>query len=149
MTADKLLKTALKYYGEKEEKGSQTNWLILKWVKRYIPSVKDDGDYAWCSIFINEIAKECNLEYTDSALARSWLNVGEEVEEPEMGNVVILWRDSKDSQWGHVGLYVKEDSSSIYVLGGNQNNQISIAKYPKSRLLGYRKLNDYGMSDFS
>jgi len=145
----KMLTTALKYYGEKEEKGSQTNWLILKWVKRYIPSVKDDGDYAWCSIFINEIAKECNLEYTDSALARSWLNVGEEVEEPEMGNVVILWRDSKDSQWGHVGLYVKEDSSSIYVLGGNQNNQISIAKYPKSRLLGYRKLNDYGMSDFS
>ena len=145
----KMLTTALKYYGEKEYSGSQTNWLILKWVKRYIPSVKDDGDYAWCSIFINEIAKECNLEYTDSALARSWLNVGEEVEEPEMGNVVILWRDSKDSQWGHVGLYVKEDSSSIYVLGGNQNNQISIAKYPKSRLLGYRKLNDYGMSDFS
>jgi hypothetical protein len=28
----------------------------------------------------------------------------------------------------------------IYVLGGNQNNQVKISAYPDNRLLGYRRL---------
>lgn len=138
--ADKLLKAALKYYGQLEVKGEKSNPLILDWIKRYFPNAFDDSKVAWCSIFMNEIAKECDLEYTDSALARSWLDVGYEVFTPQIGDVVVFWRKQKNSAWGHVGLYITEDDTYIYTLGGNQANQVDIRPYAKYRLLGYRKL---------
>ena len=142
---DKLLKKALSYYGQKELSGRSTNKIIIGWIKKYIPYVKNDEDYAWCSIFINEMAKECNLEFTDRTLARSWLDVGYTVNNPQIGDVVVFWRKKKESQWGHVGLYIREDDKYIYVLGGNQSNEVSIKPYPKYRLLGYRKLREHGV----
>ncbi len=144
----KLLKAALKYYGEKEIKGG-FNTRIMEWIKYYFPWATDDSQYAWCSIFMNTIAKECELEYTDSALARSWLKVGYEVYTPQVGDVVIFWRKEKQSKWGHVGLYVNENDKYIYVLGGNQSNGVNIKPYPKYRLLGYRKLRINELSDIS
>ena len=139
-SADKLLKAALKYVGMKEVPGTKSNKSILKWIREYVPNAIDDSEVAWCSIFMNEIAKECGLEYTDKTLARSWLKVGYEVFTPQIGDVVIFWRKQLDSRWGHVGLYISEDDKYIYVLGGNQSNAVNIKPYLKSRLLGYRKL---------
>jgi hypothetical protein len=40
-------------------------------------------------------------------------------------------------------LYISEDKKEgrIYILGGNQDNAITIRPYHKSRVLGYRKIN--------
>lgn len=134
-----ILMTSLHYYGTKEYKEG-SNQTILNWIQRYYSWVKDDGDFAWCSIYMNTLAKNLGYEYTDSALARSWLEVGEKVETPHIGDVVIFWRKKKDSKWGHVGLYINETKTHIHVLGGNQSNEVNIKKYAKSRLLGYRRL---------
>lgn len=136
-----VLFKALSYYGEQEVKGSSSNSLILSWVKKFIPNAKNDDDFAWCSIFINNITKELGYIYTDSALARSWLNIGEKIEKPLIGDIVVFWRDNQNSTYGHVGLYIREDDKKIWVLGGNQNNQVSIAPYSKDKVLGYRRLN--------
>jgi uncharacterized protein (TIGR02594 family) len=72
--------------------------------------------------------------------ARSWLTVGGETSEPEVGDIVVLWRESPTSWKGHVGFYVRETEHLIFVLGGNQHNQVGINGYGKHRLLGYRKL---------
>jgi hypothetical protein len=56
-----------------------------------------------------------------------------------MGDIVILWRISPKSIYGHVGFYVCERKNTLYLLGGNQSNSVSIAPYPKTQVLGYRK----------
>jgi hypothetical protein len=40
-----------------------------------------------------------------------------------------------------VGLYISENDNVIYVLGGNQQDMISINAYLKSRVLGYRQVH--------
>ena len=49
----------------------------------------------------------------------------------------MLSRDPDPTQ-GHVGLYLGETSTSLLLLGGNQHNAVSVAAFPKSRLLGLR-----------
>lgn len=132
---------AFSQFGEKEIRGGQDNIEILK----YFDVIGFDGsklkdETAWCSAFANWVAKVSGLEYSGKLNARSWMDIGTEVEEPQFGDVVVFWRESRDSWKGHVGFYVSERGGYINVLGGNQGNKVSIKPYPKERLLTYRRL---------
>jgi len=142
MNNDLILK-ALSQYGVKEIVGSKHNQQILEYFKVAGHSwVKDDNTYSWCAAFVNWVTRECGYESTGTLLARDWLNVGTSVDTPEIGDIVIFWRISKDSVYGHVAFYISDmDDSYIYVLGGNQSNMVNISVYPKYRVLGYRRLN--------
>lgn len=136
-----MIQLALKEYGIKEIPGKEDNPEVLK----YFNEIGFDGEKlkdetAWCSAFINWVAKKSNRKYSNKLSARSWLKVGCATSSPQIGDVVVFWRESIDSWKGHVGLYIREDEKNIWVLGGNQKNQVSIAPYPKSRLLGYRRI---------
>jgi len=52
--------------------------------------------------------------------------------------VVVLERLDPDGWQGHVGLYVRDDGDHIYLLGGNQLDEVRIHSYPISSVLGYR-----------
>lgn len=132
--------TALKYYGQEAIAGDQTNAVIQEFYRQAGHSEIKGDDTAWCSAFMIAIMKECGYPYSSSLLARSWLNVGIEVTEPQLGDVVIFWRIAKEGLFGHVGLYITEDKGMIYTLGGNQKNSVCIAPYAKSQVLGYRRL---------
>ena len=108
---------------------------VAKWVK--------DDETAWCSSFMNFITQQLDLERSNSLSARSWLNVGIPISASDSlpGDVCILWRSSPTSWKGHVGIYVSEDANYVYLLGGNQSNQVKISPYPKARVLGYRRLS--------
>jgi hypothetical protein len=95
---------------------------------------------------MNWIAMEAGFERTDSGLARSWLNSGFSVENPEPGDVVVYWREDPESQKGHVGLFMgySKNQSRIYTLGGNQDDSVSVSAYPTERLLGFRRLTKDG-----
>lgn len=132
---------ALSQFGIKEIVGSKDNPEVLK----YFDEIGFDGsklkdETSWCSAFANWVAKKANKDYTKRLDARSWLKVGKETNQPEPGDVVVFWRESPKSWKGHVGFYVNETKDHINVLGGNQSNQVKISAYPKSRLLGYRRL---------
>jgi uncharacterized protein (TIGR02594 family) len=74
-------------------------------------------------------------------MARSWLLWGEPIKAPQQGDIVVLWR-GLDGVSGHVGFVAEEPSKLspfIKILGGNQNNEVCIATYPKARVLGYRR----------
>ena len=133
---------ALSQIGTTEIRGRKHNPEVIKYFKDIGHDWVVSDETAWCSAFINWICKKSNLEFTGKLNARSWLSVGEEVYTSEVGDLVIFWRESKDSWKGHVGIYVSEINNRIYVLGGNQNNQVSIKPYHKSRLLGFRRLTD-------
>lgn len=100
--------------------------------------VKDDTNNAWCSAFACFVAKTAGLPNTGSLLARSWLNAGQPTANPQMGDYAVFWRDDLGGTHGHVSIFIKEDGDNIWVLGGNQSDQVNISAYPKSRLLGYR-----------
>jgi uncharacterized protein (TIGR02594 family) len=98
----------------------------------------DENEIPWCSSFVNWCMEQADIRGTDSAAARSWEKWGKKLSKPKRGAVAVFWRDSKTSPKGHVGFYVDENSTHVSVLGGNQGDRVSIEKYPKARLLGYR-----------
>jgi uncharacterized protein (TIGR02594 family) len=141
ITHPEMVANAMDLYGLKELKGENDNPLILKFFDRIGHSWVKSDETAWCSAFINYLAKENGYEMSGKLDARSWLNVGQETNVPNPGDIVIFWRESPQSWKGHVGIFVRDDGNQIYTLGGNQNNSVCIKPYPKSRLLGYRVLN--------
>lgn len=135
------LEIALAEYGVSEIKGELDNPEILK----YFNEIGFNGDQfkdetAWCSAFVNWACHKSNLRRSNALNARSWLNVGESVYSPRIGDVVVFWRESKDSWKGHVGFYINTVGDMIYVLGGNQGNKVCISPYHKDMLLDFRRL---------
>lgn len=141
----KILQTALSQYGVKEVVGKKHNPQILKYFKATgLDSDKLNDETAWCSAFANWVAKSSGYEKSNQLTARSWLKVGESTQDPQPGDVVVFWRDSPESWKGHVGFFVRQTKRYVYVLGGNQKNQVNIKAFPKTRLLDYRKLKPNG-----
>ena len=136
-----LLMTALAEYGVKEDKDAgEHNPRILEYLKEIgYAGIKDD-ETPWCSTFVNFCAKVAGLERSKKLNARSWLDVGEPVTDPQPGDVVIFWRESKTSHKGHVAIFINKNSTHHYVLGGNQGNMVQISPYANGRVLGYRRL---------
>lgn len=139
---------AQRFIGVKEVPGDRSNPAVLAMLK-----LDDDwpegDDVPWCSAFANYVTWLLRLPRSKSLMARSWLKVGRAVnEEPEVGfDVVILKRgggsqpgaDVTDAP-GHVGFYAGMENGKVLVLGGNQKDEVNIAAYPKSRVLGIRRL---------
>ena len=135
-----MLITALKEYGITELPGAENHSRILEYMSEAGFDFINE-ETSWCSIFINWCAIKAGLQRSGKATARSWLNVGEIITDPQLGDIVIFWRGHPDSWKGHVGLFISRVDDSIYCLGGNQSNQVNISAYPADRLLGYRRLN--------
>jgi uncharacterized protein (TIGR02594 family) len=136
-----ILKTALSQYGVIEVPGEEDNPEILKYFKEIGHTWVKSEATAWCSAFVNWVALISGHEYSGKLNARSWLDVGEEVENPEPGDIVVMWRESKNSWKGHVGIYCNHTDSVVWTLGGNQSNMVRVSAYPLERVLSYRRLN--------
>lgn len=136
-----IIKKALSQYGVTEFKGPMHNPEVVKYFDEIGHEWVENDETAWCSAFVNWVCCQLGLEMSNKLNARSWLNIGEVVQDPQLGDVVVFWREKKSSWKGHVGFYVSENRNYIYLLGGNQENMVKIKKYPKSRVLGYRRIN--------
>jgi uncharacterized protein (TIGR02594 family) len=136
-----MINQALGEYGIKEVQGKEANNpRIIEYFAAIGQIWVKTDETAWCSAFVNYIAKQAGYEYTGKLNARSWLDAGQPVLIPKIGDVTILWRVDKKDWRGHVGFYINEDDTHIYLLGGNQSNSVCIKPYPKERLLGFRRL---------
>lgn len=129
---------ALTQFGLEEFSGVRTNPKVDRFF-RILGYDLHDG-YAWCSAFMNWCQQMAGNEITGKLNAKSWLKWGTPTEAPKLGDVVIFHRGNPKSWKGHVGFYIREDGGYIYTLGGNQSNKVTISKYSKSRLAGYRRL---------
>ena len=103
-----------------------------------VPAGFTENEVPWCSSFVNWCMEQAGITGTNSAAARSWERWGKKLAEPKVGAIAVFWRESKTSGLGHVGFFVSEKTHSITVLGGNQGDRVSVAAYPKEKLLGYR-----------
>lgn len=135
----RLLNVALSQYGIKEVQGKENNQEIMKYFHCIGQDWVQGDETAWCSAFINWCAKKRGYEHTGKLNARSWLNLGMRCD-INVADIIVLWRESRDSWKGHVGIPIREDDDVIWILGGNQSNMVRISAYPKDQLLAYIKL---------
>ncbi|MCB9354239.1 MAG: TIGR02594 family protein [Lewinellaceae bacterium] len=131
------IKVAIREIGIREFYSNADNPRIVQYLQSTdtISNIaKSNDETYWCSAFVNWCIEKAGYEGTSSAWARHWLNWGNQLNNPMRGCVVIFKRGSG----GHVGFYIKETNNSIYVLGGNQDDEVNIKMYSKTNLLGYR-----------
>lgn len=97
----------------------------------------------WCAAFMNMVLKRCSIKGTGSNLARSFLKIGTKVELKDAipGDLVVFKRGNSNWQ-GHIATLVKKHDGEPYieVLGGNQGDSVSIAKYAVASILGIRRV---------
>jgi len=139
-----IISTALGQYGLKESPGTADNPVILQMAKDCGFNDYIHDSIAWCSLLANWVAWKVAYERSKALNARSWLLIGEPTEAPEQGDVVVLWRDDPKGAFGHVGFWIcsrlEDGKIIVYILAGNQNNEVCIEGFPIARVLGYRRL---------
>ena len=130
--APRILVQAVKQLGVKEFVGKTHNPIILNWAKELgLSKVYTNDEIPWCGLFIAYCVKMAGLEVVERPLwALNWNKFGNGVLEPMLGDVLTFKRNGG----GHVGIYVGEDDTHFHVLGGNQNNSVSVSRIAKSRL---------------
>ena len=136
----KFILTALAEIGVAEIPGLEVNPQILKYFHETGFEYIKDETISWCAAFVNWCCKKNSLELAGDLMARTRLKIGKRVLQPRIGDIVVLWRESKNSYKGHVGIFINQIKDNIYVLGGNQDNMVNIKSYPLFRLLGVRDI---------
>ncbi|HEX9936946.1 MAG TPA: TIGR02594 family protein [Longimicrobium sp.] len=122
--------------GQKEHSGPGDNPRILQYQTACSYNACDE-DVPWCSSFANWVMKQAGIKGSGEASARSWARWGQKLDQPRRGAIVVLTRPGSPTN-GHVAFYVGEEGNRVKLLGGNQENQVKISYYDKSRVLGYR-----------
>lgn len=142
---------AQRYVGIRElpEKGKD-HPLIQWWLSLCGLSTDSPDEIPWCSAFANGPTWELRLPRSKSAAARSWLTVGQSIPlgSAKVGfDVVVLKRGTGDQPGpevldapGHVGFYAGTEGLNVLVLGGNQGDQVCVARFPAANVLGVRRL---------
>lgn len=145
-----LYTLAQRFVGLAEIAGPKNNGFV-QWAHSLCgldPETPDE--VPWCSSFLNAIAWMLRLPRSKSAAARSWLAVGVPVplDQAKLGDVVVFARGPEPQPGpdvlkapGHVALFAgREGIEYLLVLGGNQGNTVSVARYLKSKVLGVRRI---------
>lgn len=136
---NEVLRIALNEYGNKGIPGTENNNEVLKYYKEIGCEWVDDDDIAWCAAFLNWCLFKAEKQFLGSLRARDFLNYGIETKNPSMGDIVVLWRVSHESPYGHCGIFIKKTENTVYILGGNQQNSVNISPYHITQVLAYKK----------
>lgn len=136
-----MIREALSLYGVAEISGSKSNPIIVNWAKETsneLDNWYNNDSIPWCSLFMLVVAQRGLKDTTGIDLtALSWVKFGKKINSKDaaLGDVLVF----KRTGGGHVGLYVGEDATHFYVLGGNQSNAVNIAKLSKNRLFSVQR----------
>ncbi|CAH1653592.1 TIGR02594 family protein [Chelatococcus asaccharovorans] len=130
---------ARSHVGMREIPGPTHNQAIVDWWQDMGAPFRDD-ETPWCGAFMDHILRSSGEETVETGqVARKWLNLPVTLDEPAVGCVVVLWRESPTSWKGHAGFLVgKTETGDLLLLGGNQHDAVTVEAFPASRVLGYR-----------
>lgn len=129
-----LIREALKLYGVTEAVGDADNPEILGWAKELGGSalaIYTHDSIPWCGLFMGVCTLRAGYVVPMMAIrALAWRDFGTAVTEPALGDVMVFVRVGG----GHVGIYVGEDPDAFHILGGNQGDQVKIARIERASL---------------
>ena len=126
--------------GLKEGPGAADNPKILQWAANLGQGMYKSDDIAWCGLFVAHcIGATLPGEPLPANLlrARAWESFGHAIT-PTRGAIMVFWRKTKQSGFGHVGFYMGEDAGAYCILGGNQSDSVSLAWIAKERFITAR-----------
>ena len=124
---------AAEHLGLREIPGKRHNPIIMRWIRQLGGWFTDD-ETPWCGTFV----AHC-LRAADHKVPRHWYRAkayaGWGVPcERRVGAIAVFGRKGG----GHVGFIVGESTSNLYILGGNQRNEVNISPIAKDRLIAVR-----------
>ena len=134
----RILEVAASQLGQSELHGPRANPSIVRYLRTTIlpDAYAEVDETAWCSAFVNWCVETAGFRGTGSASAASWLRWGEEAPHILRGCVVLLRRHGGSGY--HVGFFIRQQATVIDVLGGNQEDRVSIRSYAIERLVASR-----------
>ena len=120
---------AQRFVGIKELSGAQNHPIISFSLSLCGFSLDAPDEIPWCAAWINFIAWMWRLPRSKSAAARSWLGVGmnTNIADAVVGYDIVVLKRGTNPEQGHVGFFAGWAGGSVLVLGGNQQNSVSIA----------------------
>lgn len=140
-----------RFIGIKELPGAADNPFVMAMLQLDNTWPQHD-EVPWCSGYVNFIAWLLRLPRSKSLAARSWLSVGRPITRGDeaCGFDVVVLADTdtitpgpEDTRApGHVGFFGSFEGTRVWILGGNQSNSVSVAPFPRTRILGVRRLLD-------
>lgn len=139
----KIIDIALHELGQRELAGAKrTNPRISAYHKATLGYTADD-DVPWCASFVAWCIQQAGYSTQGvTAMARSFAKWAQP-SDGDVGDVVVFWRGSAPSVGqGHVGFIVGHEARRLLVLGGNQGNAVTIARYSTEKVVAYRRLGE-------
>ena len=93
-------------------------------------------EVAWCGAFVNWVVKQVGFKGPQQAAwSQSWRHWGRGLGNPRYGAIVVFhWGNDR----GHVGFVDDWDSHGLWILGGNQSDEVNITRFGYSRVVAYR-----------
>lgn len=138
---------AKKELGTKEGPGSLNNPKVVSfWKEAGLSWIKDDAT-PWCAGFVNAMLERSGIKGTRAANARSFSKYGDNCDSHYYGSIIVFSRPPSLFN-GHVGFLVAHSATHVLVIGGNQGDQVSYAKFPKSRIIAKRFPTGFLSADF-
>lgn len=128
----KYMEIARGYLGTKEIKGKVNNAKVVRMFSLAgHPEIKND-EIPWCAAFVAACLAEggCVNEVTSSLRlwAAAYSKLGKKLTAPVWGCVGVKTRQGG----GHVGFVVAANKDHVWLLGGNQGDAVSVARFPRA-----------------
>lgn len=124
------------HVGLREIPGVNHHPLIVSWWKAIKRGGIKDDETPWCAAFVGAMLERVGIVSSRFESARSYLTWGRPLQRGALGCIVVLGRGGG---LGHVGFLAGVDSRGwLMLLGGNQDNRVSIAPFNPERVLGLR-----------
>lgn len=130
--ASPWMKQAFSEIGQSEIAGSKANPRIISYHRASGFGATDDsgGKNAWCASFVCWVMEQRGYESPRTAFrAKAWSSFGKKISDPVFGAIGVKSRRGG----GHVAFVVGKsiDGKSLYMLGGNQDDEVNISRYPR------------------
>lgn len=136
-----------RFRGEVHELPGAEQAPLIQWFHQLAGLGPNEADETpWCSGFVNAMAWLARCARSKRANALSWLDVGAVIPlaQAAVGYDVVILRRFVNGIWngtnGHVGFYAGQDAEWVYLLGGNQSNQVTLGRFPLKDVLGVRRI---------
>lgn len=137
MTIPPHMEWARKYIGVTETPGKASNPIVGEFFALAgFPGLKDD--VPWCAGFVAAMLKKAGLPNEVEPKMRLWAasyaRCGVALKAPVWGAIGVKTRQGG----GHVGFVVAASKDFIWLLGGNQGDRVSVARFPRSAFTAFR-----------
>jgi len=136
------MKIGLNELGVKEIHGNKHNPRVV-FYHSFTGKYSTD-EIPWCGSFIAMCMRISGIEPPKLAeRALNWLSFGKSSDGPQIGAVAVKGRRGG----GHVGIVISIDGDYLYLLGGNQGDEVNIRKYRTDAFIDFRIPREYHMED--